>query len=224
MKKSTRQNSSRTNETRAARADAGNRRKVVVFLSLLAVLSLTTLLLRGMAPTPMQPDAAATLFAFGAADSLDALFAMQAPVQPDRWRYIFLHHSRTAGGNALTLGQGDGGIGDHFIIGNGDGLADGELQISQRWNHQRVAIAPPGVDGVDPACISICLVGDFDRRPPTPMQLRRLQQLVQLLEARCRIPAGQVSWLSSDGSSPASIGRLFPAQVFRDQLPPVGGG
>jgi hypothetical protein len=195
---------------------------VVVFLSLLCVLTLTTLLLKALSRNPMLPDAADTLFADGTGDSIDAIFHVQATVQPARWQYLYIHHSKTGNGNALTLADGPDGVGDHFLIGNGVGLADGELQISQRWNHQQAALAPAGNLLVQPNCISICLVGDFDRKPPTPMQLGRLGQLVQALQNRCRIPSHHVEWLP-DGAgaataSAAGIGRLFPTSAFHDQL------
>jgi hypothetical protein len=202
-----------------------NRRKIFVFFSLLLVLTFTSLLLKAMARNPMQPDAADTLFAYGTGDSIDAIFNMQAPVEPGHWQYLYIHHSKSPGGNALSLGGGPDGIGDHFVIGNCDGLADGELQISQRWNHQQPALSPSdNVLAVRPTCISICLVGDFDRKPPTPMQLGRLGQLVQALQTRCRIPAGRVEWLADSAAAPATsasaagIGRLFPAAAFHDQL------
>ena len=199
-----------------------NRRRVVVFLSLVAVLTMTSLLLRWMARSPMQPDAADTLFAYSPSDSIDSIFRMQVAVQPGRWQYLYIHHSKTAGGNALAMGSGAEGVCDHFIIGNGEGLIDGELQISQIWNHQQSAPSPSGNLRVQPNCISICLVGDFDRTPPTPMQLGRLGQLVQALQVRCRIPASRVEWLNdgsgSTGGTPAGIGRLFPAAAFHDQL------
>jgi hypothetical protein len=195
---------------------------VVVFLSLLAVLTLTSLLLQAMARSPMQPDAADTLFVYNPGDSIDAIFRMQVPVLPTRWQYLYIHHSKTSGGNALMLGDSPEGVGDHFIIGNGDGLVDGELQISQLWNHQQSAISPAGNLKVQPNCVSICLVGDFDRKPPTPMQLGRLGQLVQALQARCRIPGSRVEWLNdgagATSATAAGIGRYFPGAAFRDQI------
>jgi hypothetical protein len=198
------------------------RRGVTVFLSLMAVLALTGLLLQAMKRKPMQQDAAETLFAFDPSDSIDSIFRMQTPIGPGRWQYLYIHHSKTVGGNALQLGNGPHGVGDHFIIGNGDGLVDGELQISQLWSHQQSALSPAGNVKVQPNCISICLVGDFDGKPPTPMQLGRLGQLVQALQERFRIPATRVEWLN-DGPggtsiSPAGIGHLFPAAAFHDQL------
>ena len=226
--KSTQKNKKSTGVRRSTSGSTGrawtsNRRRVVVFLSLLAVLTLTSLLLQAMARSPMQPDAADTLFAYGTGDSIDAIFRMQVPVQPSRWQYLYIHHSKTANGNALTLGNGPEGVADHFIIGNGEGLADGELQISQRWNHQQSALSPTGNLVVQPNCVSISLVGDFDRKPPTPMQLGRLGQLVQALQMRSRIPANRVEWLndgagSTAGGSSAGIGRYFPAAAFHEQL------
>ncbi len=199
-----------------------NRRRLVVFLSLLVVLTLTSLLLQAMSRSPMQPDAADTLFAYGVGDSIDSIFRMTVPVQPTHWQYLYIHHTKTANGNALMLGGGPEGVADHFIIGNGDGLADGELQISQRWNHQQSALSPTGNLVVEPNCVSICMVGDYDRKPPTPMQLGRLGQLVQALQLRCRIPANRVEWLNdatgAKGGSVAGIGRYFPAAAFHDQL------
>lgn len=199
-----------------------NRRRLVVFLSLLVVLTLTSLLLQAMSRSPMQPDAADTLFAYGVGDSIDSIFRMTVPVQPTHWQYLYIHHTKTANGNALMLGGGPEGVADHFIIGNGDGLADGELQISQRWNHQQSALSPTGNLVVEPNCVSICMVGDYDRKPPTPMQLGRLGQLVQALQLRCRIPANRVEWLNdatgANAGSAAGIGRYFPAAAFHDQL------
>jgi hypothetical protein len=144
---------------------------------------------------------------------------MQVPVQLDRWHYIYIHQSKTPGGNANTLDEGlSDGVADHFIIGNGDGLTDGELQISQRWNHQQSAASPSKTVKVDPDCISICIVGDLDRTAPTQMQLARLGQLVQALQLRCRIPATHVEWVTEPGSRQAGLGKHFPAASFREQL------
>lgn len=204
--------------SRAAAAGPG-RRKAVVLTALLGVLAATTVLLKAMAPLPMRPDAADTLFAYNTNDQLNAIFQMQVPVQLDRWHYIYIHQSKTPGGNAMTLGKGlPDGVADHFVIGNGDGLTDGELQISQRWNHQLSAASPSKTVKVDPDCISICIVGDLDRTGPTPMQLGRLGQLVQALQLRCRIPASHVEWVTEPASRQAGLGKLFPAASFREQL------
>jgi hypothetical protein len=196
-----------------------SRRKLIVFSTLLGVLSLTSALLMALAPAPLAPDAATSLFAVDQPRSMDLIFQTRKPVAANHWKYIYIHHTQTASGNALTLAQAADGMGDHFIIGNGDGLMDGEIQIGQRWNQQQVALPPAGANKIDAACISIGLVGDFDRTVPTPTQLRRLAQLVGAVQGELHVPAANVLLLDNP-KTPASIGRYFPKSAFRGQLLP----
>jgi len=185
----------------------------------MAVLTFTSALLLALAPAPLTPDAASTLFAIDNPSTLDVIFETKAQAKPGRWKYVFIHHSRTPAGNAMSLGQNTGGLSDHFVIGNGDGAIDGEIQIGQRWNQQQSATPPIGAASIDPACISICLVGDFDRAVPTSTQLRRLGQLVGTLQGRFRIPADHVMLVDQAGST-AGVGKYFPGTALREQLLP----
>jgi hypothetical protein len=196
-----------------------SRRKFIVFSTLLGVLSLTSALLMALAPAPLAQDAATSLFAVDEPRSMDVIFQTRNPLAANRWKYIYIHHSNTASGNAITLGQPTGGMGDHFLIGNGDGLMDGEIQVGQRWNQQMVPLPPTGAKAVDRDCISICLVGDFDQTVPTPTQLRRLGQLVGTLQGQLHIDRENVL-LVDQPQSPAGIGRYFPKTAFRGQLLP----
>jgi hypothetical protein len=200
---------------RAARSS----RKLVVSVSLLMVLGLTSALLLALAPAPLTPGAASSLFAVEPPKSLDVIFETAVPLKAGRWSHIYIHHSQTLSGSAATLGAGAGGVADHFVIGNGDGCADGELQIAQRWNRQQPAGPLPGVSQMDPSCISICLVGDFNRTHPTRTQMRRLAQLVSALQGRLGVPAEQV-WAIDGVAGPGGVGRLFPAAEFRKELLP----
>jgi hypothetical protein len=196
-----------------------SQRKLVVFSTLLGVLSLTSALLMALEPAPITPDAASSLFAVDEPRSMDAVFETKIPVPANRWKYIYIHHSRTASGNALTLGEKTNGVGDHFVIGNGDGCVEGEIQLSQRWNQQLAALPPAGANTIDPACISICVVGDFDSTVPTRTQLRRLGQLVGALQGQLHIDASQVL-LMQEPRTAAGVGRYFPTSAFRQQLLP----
>ena len=105
---------------------------------------------------------------------------------------------------------------DHFVIGNGDGCGDGEIQIGQRWNRQEPAGQPAGGSRVDPACISVCLIGDFDHTYPTPAQVERLGQLVKALQSRLRLERDPVRMVAAR-NSPAGAGRYFPYRSFQAQ-------
>lgn len=195
------------------------RRKFLVFVSLVGALTLTSALLLALAPESLRPDAARSLFASGLPQSFDALFETSVPVRGGRWRYIFIHQSLTASGDALTLGQSPDGAPDHFVIGNGDGCQDGEIQITQRWTQQDTPGEIPGLPRTQMNFISICLVGDFNQARPTAAQQRRLAQLVNELRRRLDIPEPNVV-LSAKGVGIAGVGRNFPVSDLRAQLTP----
>src|SRR5437870_2393605 len=100
-------------------------RKFVVFTTLIGVLTLTSALLLALAPAPLTPDAAASLLAIDSPDSMDVIFNIKPQPGSTPWKYIYIHHSRTPSGNSLTVAQPTGVLGDHFVIGNGDGAVDG---------------------------------------------------------------------------------------------------
>ena len=195
-------------------------RNFVVFTSLIGTLTLTSALLLALAPAPLTPDASGTLLAVESAGAMEAIFHTRTPVNPSAWKYIYIHHSRSPRGNAQMLGQeANGGLGDHFVIGNGQGALDGEIQIGYRWDNQTSPAAPAGAASIDPACISICLSGDFDSTVPTPTQLRSLTQLVSTLQSRLRVGGERVLLVNQIGAT-AGIGRYFPTTAFREQLLP----
>jgi hypothetical protein len=197
----------------------GSRRKFFVFVSLVGLLSLTSVLLLALAPAPLTPGTATSLFALDQPRSMDAVFETAVPVVKQRWGSIYIHHSRTASGSAHTLASRAGGPADHFVIGNGSGCVDGEVQIGQRWSAQLAAGEIPGTISVAGDCISICVVGDFDHSKPTPTQQMRLAQLVDSLQSRLGIPADRV-YLHQGSGSAADIGARFPVAAFRRQLLP----
>lgn len=197
-----------------------SRRNVTVYFSLVAALTVTSLILRALSPKPLTPDAATTLFAADTSDAggMDAIFETRAAIQPGRWQSIYIHHSATAGGDARSLSQGDAGLPDHFLIGNGDGCADGAVQLGQRWTQQQSAAYPGDGRALRDQCISICLVGDFDRSAPTATQMQRLSQLVAALRGRLQIAAEHIVILDQPQGGPANVGRKFPISAFLAEM------
>jgi hypothetical protein len=185
------------------------------------VLTLTSALLRALAPAPLSPQASSSLFAIDAPESLDVIFNdTSVPVANRRWNSIFIHHSGTVAGNAQTIADSTAaGLPDHFVIGNGDGCEDGAIQIGQRWAQQLEPGITPGAASLDRHCISICLIGDFNQGRPTPVQQRRLAQLVSTLQNRLNIPRKYVFVLDGIGT-PAGVGHYFPTAEFKAQILP----
>jgi hypothetical protein len=201
----------------ALKRDKSNRRKAVVLALLLGSLTATSMLLLALAPAPLFP-LREVLFVPSSQLNPQDIFGTTAAFDPARWRNIYIHHSKGPSGNALSVGDQSGGLGDHFLIGNGNGCEDGRIQIGRLWEDQQQA-HPIGAS-VDSDYISICLVGDFDQQAPTDRQMQRLEQLVQVLQERCQIPTGQITLISDANGGPGGIGKLFPRQQFIQQLQP----
>jgi len=180
---------------------------------------MTSVLLLALAPAPLTQGSAASLFALDQRASIDAVFDTGVPVAKGRWKSIFIHHSRTSSGNADSLASAAGGLADHFVIGNGAGCVDGEVQVGHRWSAQLPAGVVPGTRSINADCVSICLVGDFDRNNPTPTQRLRLAQLVHTLQSRLGVGANRVYLYNGSGTA-ADIGTGFPVNAFREQLLP----
>ena len=119
-----------------------------------------------------------------------------------KWNFIVLHHSGTASGSAASFGRhhkqdnGWDGLGYHFVIGNGKGSGDGQLEIGYRWTEQRTGAhagrAADGTNVMNETGIGICLVGTFEVTHPTARQLAMLRSLVAYLRAYCDIPEDHV--------------------------------
>jgi len=178
-----------------------------VLALLLASLTAASMLLLALSPAPLDP-----LRSLSAMDSrpMDEVFDTPAEFREDRWRYIYIHHSKAASGNA------PGNMGDHFLIGNGNGCEDGRIHIGPLWEQQQPA-HPQGAE-VGSDCISICLVGDFDRRPPTDRQMQRLSRLVAAIQARCRISNSQLRLTVNPADGAGGIGSYFPRESFLQHL------
>lgn len=105
-----------------------------------------------------------------------------APRTPESIRYIILHHSGTLEGNVNSFRQyhvgvyGWSDVGYHFIICNGRGGADGEIQEGRD-------ILKTGAHayGRNHDSVGICLVGDFTVGKPTPAQILSLYGLIKTL-------------------------------------------
>ena len=186
-----------------------SRRKVLVFSALAASLTVLALFLQLVSPPPARAQVDSTVLMGEPIEQISSRIEGQAARS---WKYIFIHQSKTTYADRRWAGE----AGDHFVIGNGAGVGDGDLKPSDRWVEQQTATPPQGASSIDADCISICLVGDLDRTKPTSAQMRRLSELVSSLRSKYGIPANRV--FTSDQSSPAGIGKNFPANAFGRQL------
>lgn len=129
------------------------------------------------------------------------------------WRHIVIHHTATDSGSVERiheshLKKGWLGIGYHFLIGNGKGMADGSVEPTFRWR-QQLHGAHAGKDEYNQRGIGICLVGNFEDTPPTAAQLAAVKRLVAVLRGEYDIPSSRVIG-HKEVKATACPGKLFP--------------
>lgn len=118
------------------------------------------------------------------------------------WEYVVIHHSDTARGSAASFDRYHRNVkhwdslGYHFVIGNGNGAANGLVEVGPRWRAQEAG-AHAGSLHHNERGIGICMVGDFDVSRPTAAQMQSLARLTGHLMRTYRIPASRVIGHSS---------------------------
>lgn len=171
----------------------------------------------------------------GASSDTPARWIPSAGIEDrDRWHGIIVHHSATHTGNAPELHflhqkrkdrNGDPwlGMGYHFVINNGHGGADGQVEVGFRWQKQMT-----GAHCRPRSCshnywnehtIGICLVGNFERERPTQAQYNSLTGLIRFLQQRYHIPANMIQGHRDiAGAVTACPGRYFSWEILRQKL------
>jgi N-acetyl-anhydromuramyl-L-alanine amidase AmpD len=183
-----------------------------------------------MAPTsaPQRPAARTQDASSRAQTRPVASLGVPALWQPSgaerNWQYIVVHHSASDWGSAdqfdrIHRAKGWDELGYHFVIGNGTGSGNGEVEVGSRWfkqkhgAHCKVASHPEYND----VGIGICLVGNFNDYRPTEAQMASLAQLIRYLTARYDIPQGRI--YGHGQLKPTDCpGRLFDYEDLRRRL------
>jgi len=169
----------------------------------------------------------ASAAAKGLRPSEQTLERSASQVELRAWRSIVLHHSATQQGDIASIdaahkrrtdagGKPWLGIGYHFVIGNGHGMADGEVQPTFRWR-QQLAGAHAGNRTQNETGIGVCLIGDFNRNPPSDRQLTAAHRLVGQLMKANRLSPRDVR-RHGDLRATDCPGRQFPWNKFIDTL------
>lgn len=114
----------------------------------------------------------------------------RAPVRKGRWKYIVIHNSGTREGNARVFDiyhrrvrHMQNGLAYHFVIGDGHGSGDGQVEVGPRWTRQ-INGGHVASDYLNDIALGICLVGDFNRDTLTKAQIGALEELVSYLRNR----------------------------------------
>ena len=147
--------------------------------------------------------------------------------EPRSWKYLVLHHTASEGGSVNSIheahlqrkdnqGRPWKGIGYHFVIGNGNGMADGAVEPTFRWREQMHG-AHAGVADYNNLGIGIVLIGNFQTQPPSTAQLASLERLVTALSQEYGITTENVIG-HNDVKATACPGRHFPLASIKQQI------
>lgn len=117
-----------------------------------------------------------------------------------KWKAIVIHHSATKVGSAAIFdkyhksGNGWEGVGYDFVICNGNGGANGQVQVTFRWAQQKIGAhcKTDSTNWANRDAIGICLVGNFNKTAPTYRQMSSLVKLVRFLSNRYNIPKSRI--------------------------------
>lgn len=162
------------------------------------------------------------------------LVAWKVEAEPGRWRYIVLHHSATSGGTPEAFDRyhrekrgWENGLGYHFVIGNGSGMADGEIAAGRRWLEQLngAHVTMAAEERANACSIGIVLVGDFEKSPPTEAQLQSLDLLLAFLVDEYGIEEDRIVGHGHVAKNHTECpGKLFPLPMVMRTLAARNGG
>lgn len=136
------------------------------------------------------------LSAYYRLNSVDHAMRSRACQAPDRWNSIEIFFSGTKGGSLAELAAARGTAGAaelncHFVICNGNGADDGDIQPTEKWQKQWSSRPGATWQGSE-RTIRVCMVGDGVAVTPTNYQLKRLEMLLEALCRKFNIPAENV--------------------------------
>ena len=121
---------------------------------------------------------------------------------PGRWRGIVVHHTAGTRGTVASIdkyhreqNKWPNGLGYHFLIGNGNGMEDGEVEPGPRWVKQLdgAHVRMKGTDKGNSFSIGVALVGNFENEVPSAKQLASLRGLLRFLVAEYDIKPSDIA-------------------------------
>ena len=202
-------------------------RPQTVWMSLIAAMTVGAGLLYAVSQRPAAGSdglAVMPLMATDEPNSVEVVLDTRVKLAKNSWKSVVIHDTGSAFGSQSSLDSEARsrqlrGIGYHFVIGNGNGMGDGELFVTDRWLNQVNGAHVAGDRGIEmnKQSIGICLVGAGDHQKFTTAQMKRLVALLDTLQNELNIPAERV-YLHRDLAAVGSPGKLFPSVELKRQL------
>lgn len=146
-------------------------------------------------------------------------------VKAGQWKHIVIHHSGMPLGSGKNIDRYhreerhmENGLAYHFVIGNGNGMNDGEIFIGTRWKKQ-IEGGHLAIQTLNRNSIGICLIGNFEKDRPTARQLNSLEALIRTLLKDTGLPRSAVTTHKLiHPRHTLCPGRHFPTEAFEARL------
>ena len=124
----------------------------------------------------------------------------RSPQYPTRWNRIEIYYSETRAGNVEQLAAVNGladpeDINCHFVVCNGLGGGDGQIQTTEKWQKQWSIIPSQTWYGTGKT-IRICVIADGQNTAPTDSQIKRTDALGEALHRKFNIPPASIYYPS----------------------------
>jgi len=188
-------------------------RQTKVFVILLASLTVAAVVLMTLGNNP--PSAGAfCLSRYYRLEPVEKTIMSRTAQFSGRWNYIEIYYSGTEAGNIEHLASLSGlvgsedinpvgdakekisnGVNCHFVVCNGLGGGNGQIQTTEKWQRQRSIITGQAWNGSGQT-IRICVIADGKIARPTDFQIKSVEALVEALDRKFDIQPESICYPS----------------------------
>lgn len=124
-------------------------------------------------------------------DPIEKTISSEMAQSPNRWNCIEIYYSATNAGNVEQLASLSGltspeDLNCHFVICNGLGAGDGQIQSTEKWQRQW-SIVPGQTWYGTSQTIRICVIAAGETGSPTNLQIKRAEALIEALSRKFNI-------------------------------------
>ena len=172
-------------------------RSAKVLAAALISAAIVAVILRALGSNPISAGAF-SLSDYYRLEPIEKVISSRAAQTSSRWDRIEIYYSGTKAGNIEQLASLSGlaspeNINCHFVICNGLGGGDGQIQPTEKWQEQWSIILDPASCGVSQT-IRLCVIADGTITPPTDCQIKRTEALVEGLSKKFNIQRASICY------------------------------
>jgi len=165
-------------------------RDAKIFAALLISVTIGAIVLMVLGNNP-PPAGAFCLSEYYSLRPIEEVVFSRAAQLPDHWGRIEIYYSGTKAGNIEQLASLRGlanpeDVNCHFVVCNGLGGDDGQIQSTERWQRQWSIIPDQSWYGSE-RTIRICVIADEQTSCPTNFQINRTEALTEQLSEKFNI-------------------------------------